>query len=496
MTDAGERTYRLEPLDASGVFLGLGFVQCGLLGGGITLAVSAISTGLPLIVAAVPVLAAVALSFARVGGRAAWEWMPLACGWVVRRVGWGGRWEAPLPLWPVDTGKPPPLPPCLGGLEIRHTPWRDGRVLGYIHDAERKAATAVVPVSASQFVVEPSSEQERLLAGWGELLGQFASDRVAVSHLAWSDLTRPSTLQDHTRWLEANRGSAADQRAMASYDRLLDVARSHSTVHDVVVTITVARDRLRRRTTTDEPASTDPIERSLCSAVDSLVRGLHSAGLEAGEPFDEVGLQRMLRLRIDPTIEASHRMDGPLTERLGLVTSASSGPLVVEPGWRHVRVDASWHRTFWAASWPRIPVPPCWLEPFISTDITRAMTVVLVPVSAYQSRRRIERDLVKLESDAATKEDQGRRVDARHRRATETLLEREQELMAGFPEMAYLGLVTVSASSEEELDDRSDEVEQIAREAGIELRILDGRQDVAWAAALPLGLAPRTLLGS
>src|SRR3546814_17987982 len=43
------------------------------------------------------------------------------------------------------------------------------------------------------------------------------------------------------------------------------------------------------------------------------------------------------------------------------------------------------------------------------------MTVVLVPVSTHQSRRRIERDLVKLESDASTKEDKGRRVDARHR---------------------------------------------------------------------------------
>jgi hypothetical protein len=28
----------------------------------------------------------------------------------------------------------------------------------------------------------------------------------------------------------------------------------------------------------------------------------------------------------------------------------------------------------------------------------------------------------------------------------------------------------------------------------MELRCLDGRQDLAWAAALPLGLAPRSLL--
>jgi len=124
------------------------------------------------------------------------------------------------------------------------------------------------------------------------------------------------------------------------------------------------------------------------------------------------------------------------------------------------------------------------------------MSVVFVPVSAWQSRRRIERDLVKLESDATTREDQGRRVGAGHQRATDTLLEREQELIAGFPEFGYVGLVTVTARTEEELDDHCEIVEQLGREAGIELRVLDGRQDIAWAAALPLGLAPRTLLAS
>jgi phenylalanine-4-hydroxylase len=137
------------------------------------------------------------------------------------------------------------------------------------------------------------------------------------------------------------------------------------------------------------------------------------------------------------------------------------------------------------------------LEPFLSADgVTRTMTVTFVPVSTYQSRRRIERDLVKLESDATTKEERGRRIDARHQRATEALLAREQELVAGFAEMAYMGLVSVAAPSKEELEQHAEIVEQLAHESGMELRVLDGRQDVAWAAALPLGLAPRGLLAT
>jgi hypothetical protein len=67
------------------------------------------------------------------------------------------------------------------------------------------------------------------------------------------------------------------------------------------------------------------------------------------------------------------------------------------------------------------------------------MTVYFQPVATHQSRRRIERDLVKLDSDAVTKEEKGRRIDARHRRATQALLDREEELVAGYPEMGYAG---------------------------------------------------------
>ncbi|HTO01242.1 MAG TPA: hypothetical protein VL068_11260, partial [Microthrixaceae bacterium] len=64
---ASERTYRLEPLDSSGIFLGLGALQCALLGSGIALGVATLTAGAPLLVAAAPVIAATAASFTRVG---------------------------------------------------------------------------------------------------------------------------------------------------------------------------------------------------------------------------------------------------------------------------------------------------------------------------------------------------------------------------------------------------------------------------------------------
>jgi hypothetical protein len=154
----------------------------------------------------------------------------------------------------------------------------------------------------------------------------------------------------------------------------------------------------------------------------------------------------------DPLTHRPGQSRGPAPD--GVVSSngspssrpSTAGPLVLESRLATRPVDGAFHRTWWIGTWPRLAVPPAWLEPFLSSGgITRSMTVYFQPVSTHQSRRRIERDLVKLESDAITKEEKGRRVDARHRRATQALLDREEELVAGYPEMGYAGLVTVSA---------------------------------------------------
>lgn len=490
-----ERTYRLEPLDSAGVFLGLGMVQCGLLGGGILMGVAALTIGLPLPFAAVPVMASAAVSFTRIGGHATWEWMPLVLGWIAARFRRGRRWHAPLPLW-TDGDDPAPMPPCLDGIDIIDIDWRAGNRLGAFRDRNRRTLTAVVPVSGPQFVVESRPEQERLLAGWGDLLGQYAVERGVVSHLSWSDLARPSGMQEHIQWLDSDQRGAPNPVAAASYLELLNAGTTTAINHEAVVTITVAKERLSRHRTSPGSAD-DQIRRALITSTEALLRGLRSAALTADDPFDAAGLQRLIRARIDPVAARPRPRRGRLVERLALVRSATAGPLVVDTRWRDLQVDASFHRTWWVGTWPRLAVPPAWLEPFLSSGgITRSMTVYFQPVPTHQSRRRIERDLVKLESDAITKEDKGRRVDARHRRATQALLDREEELVAGYPEMGYAGLVSVAARSQDELDEQSEVVEQLARETGMDLRVLDARQDLAWAASLPLGLAPSTLFAS
>jgi hypothetical protein len=292
-------------------------------------------------------------------------------------------------------------------------------------------------------------------------------------------------MRDHLGWLTTQPTSRSD--ASESYRELLDGTGALSAGHDVLVTVTVSRERL---TGTSKRADVD--ERLLAvlgKATETLMRGLRTANLLADDPLTAGEIAAVLRGRLDPT-RMRKASTGSLAERLGLVQPANAGPLAVDVQWNRLRTDGACHRTYWIAEWPRLTQHPDWMEPilaFVGTG-SRALTVLFEPVAPSTSRRRVDRDSIKLDTDATSRHEHGRRVDAGHRRLQTAVAEREAELVAGYAEVTYAGLVTVTTDDDATLRVACDECEQVAREHGLELRPLDGRHDIAFAAALPLGL--------
>ena len=482
-----QRMYRFDLLDRTGVFLGFGLVQLGLLGLGGLASTLAVTTGLPLPVAAAPALVAAAVALGRAGGERLVDVIPVAIGWVLHRR--GRRWHAPLHLLTAqgDGTDQPPLPPFLAGVRLIEAPGEWGRLAGagVVHDTTTGAMSAVVRVRGQDFALAARDEQVRLLAGWGDVLAAFATERGAVARLSWTDFTTPTGMRDHLAWLAAQPAAASE--ASASYRELLAETGALSAGHDVLVTVTATRERLtggHGRVDVD-----DRLLSSLGKAVDTLVRGLRTANLLADDPLTAGEVAAVLRGRLDPT-QMRKASTGSLAERLGLVQPANAGPLAVSVEWSRVRTDGAWHRTYWIAEWPRLTQHPDWMEPILAFvgSGSRTLTVLFEPVAPSASRRRVDRDSIKLDTDASTRAERGRRVDAGHRRLQAAVAEREAELVAGYAEVAYAGLVTVTADDEQALRAACDECEQIAREHGLELRPLEGRHDLGFAAALPLGL--------
>lgn len=502
--EAQGRTYRFPTLDRTGWLLGLSGAQCLTLGAGVLVAGLFLESQTPALLVLAPLVGAAVLAFGRWSGQLAIEWLPALARTACTRVRRQGTWTSALPRVTTSGGQDsqPVLPPFLAGLTISDAEaagW-DGLsrrlTVGVVHDAAAHTVSASLPVSGQGFSLLERDDQDRVIAGWGDALAGFCQERSPVVGVRVSEWTGPAGLGEFECFAEAQRRAAEGSPALRSYRQVLAEAAPSTTRHDVLVTVTVAMGRARRRRTgmTSQEAATTV----LLGELGLLAGRLRHAGLEVGAPLTPGRVAETLRLRFDPSgMRIKPGVAGSLAAMAGLVSRYDAGPLATATGWRHLQVDGSFHRTYWVAEWPRLDVPAGWLEPLLlHAGGIRTFALHCEPVPPSRSRRDIDRDATRLAADGEQRSRAGFRVGARHRRSEDAVLQREAELVAGHAELAYAGFITVTADDEEALEASCANYEQAAALAGLELRPLFGRQDLAFACSLPLGrgLAPRRVL--
>jgi hypothetical protein len=81
----------------------------------------------------------------------------------------------------------------------------------------------------------------------------------------------------------------------------------------------------------------------------------------------------------------------------------------------------------------------------------------------------------------------GFRVGVRHQRAKEAVTEREAELVAGYHELDFTGLLTVTAPDATALAEACADYEHAAARVGLDLRSLDAQHDFGLTCSLPIG---------
>ncbi len=162
-------------------------------------------------------------------------------------------------------------------------------------------------------------------------------------------------------------------------------------------------------------------------------------------------------------------------------------PVAGEVQWDAVRLDGTWHATYWIAEWPRSEVGADFLAPLLLTgDVRQSVSVTMEPLSPLEAARRIQQDRTADVADAELRAKGGFLRTARRRREEETLVDREVELADGHAPFRFSGYVTVSADTREELDASCGRVEQSAGQSGMELRRCFGDQQRAFVFTLPL----------
>jgi hypothetical protein len=156
--------------------------------------------------------------------------------------------------------------------------------------------------------------------------------------------------------------------------------------------------------------------------------------------------------------------------------------------WGRVQTDATWHATYWIAEWPRTDVAADFLGPLLLvSDMRRSVSVVMEPVGPLRAARKIEQARTADIADSELRRRGGFLATARRRREEEVLVEREGELADGHASFRFSGYVTVTAPDPDELELACGRMEQMAGQAGLELRRCYGDQALAFTCTLPFG---------
>lgn len=459
--------YRFGPLERRGVLLGWRGGQIATVVVGMALGLLALRTiggvagGVVTLVAA---LIALALAWWPIGGLTVEQWFPTASRW----------------LWTAAIASVSGARRSLGeGVRILDVEVEEvGRgltTLGVVHDARRRTLTAVLLLSAPGFALLGPRDKERRVAGWSSVLAALARERSAWCRVQWLFVSTP----DDARLLSAHfgRGAVLDGSAPArrSYADLLAQVAAGLMRHRVLLCLQVrpAGTGAGRRASGSGLA---PGCRMLRRELGHVQRGLRDVDLEAQGPLDAAALSRLVR------------------EQWAVRAADAAGPLWPTLGrrrWSSIEVSGTWHAAFWIAEWPRIDVGPEFLAPLLVSGSRRTVSVVMEPIDPSRATRLAQRARTADAADAELRRRAGRLGSARRSREADLATRREEELADGHGAYRFSGFLTVTAVSSVELEDACQSTLQQAAQAGLELRRLNGQQDLGVLCGLPLGIGLR-----
>jgi hypothetical protein len=515
--------YRFSPLERRGVIAGwrggqIATVAASLLVGVLALRSRPSVGGAGL--ALVSVGAGAALAFWPILGRTGEQWLPLVARWLwststgTRRqlapgprhghqstVGPDGRSVGIAVRWVSGPRRTRPRQTVFEGISLIGVPFgseQSAPDVGMIVDVRSRTATAVLAVRGHSFALLGPGDQDARIAAWAGVLSALAREGSEVHRIQLIESCLPDDGSAVRRHWSQHGVLGPESPAGRSYDALVDESSPVTRRHRVLLALSVHTARSARpiRTRGGGTAGTGAV---VTGGIRSLQQALDGAGITVDGVLGPRALARVIGEAWAPMAKSGGRNDlddGPPATTVDSGDLPSGGddrppawpwPMAVEPQWDSVHTDATWHATYWIAEWPRVEVTPDFLGPLLFSPLRRSIVLTMEPMSPSRAARQVAQARTADLADGELRRRGGFLVTARHAREKESVEDRDVELADGHAQYRFSGYVTVTVDTRDELAGACAAVEQAAGQSGIELRLLYGEQDSAFACSLPLG---------
>ena len=366
--------------------------------------------------------------------------------------------------------------------------------VGVLYDAARRTYTVVLAGRSPGFLLLEASQRDGRVASWSRVLAATACEGTRIHRIQWLVRSFPDGAGRPRRSMRERATLEASSPPVRSYEGLIDEVGRSAESREVLLAISVRAKPGRgrgllgnggfaglfggRSRTGVEQGQRATVHSESCAALlaeaASLKMRLADADVYADGPLGPGALGGVLSGAFsDPGGEAPWR--------------AWPWPMALQAEWGRVRVDGTWHATYWVEEWPRLDVAADFLAPLLLVrGARRTVSLVMEPMSPAAAARQVEQRRTAGIADAELRSRGGFLATARRLREEETLARREAELADGHGQLRFSGYVTVSAPDPDALDQGCERTLQAAAQSGLALRLCYGDQMASFAFCMPL----------
>ncbi|NNC12839.1 PrgI family protein [Planctomonas sp. JC2975] len=374
------------------------------------------------------------------------------------------------------------LPGALGDVHIIQIPGAGA----FVYNARGTLASITLQVGSSAWSLRDKGVQRAAYDGFVEWLASLENMPGLVEATCRIRVDRASTNE-----LEEYLATRVDQQSLAvsdelahDYTDLITAAAKGSMGFTNYVTLTFSTANLNAAIR-DGGGGLTGLAAVLKERVAGLEPALARARVSLHGWLTAADLDDLFAAACDPVSAAHRRERESLKHR---APEANQPVMGIDETWNNLRVDQSWHQTFWVAEWPRTDVRTGFLEPLLyAGDATRVITLQVRPVPIHKALNEVNRAQSDMETSAEIRLRLHSRVTLAHLREVEALNSREEDLVDGFGDVKIRGFITVSAETEGALARGRTEIEQASHPSRLVLASMAGQQAAGFVtSALPV----------
>lgn len=338
--------------------------------------------------------------------------------------------------------------------------------------------SVVIEVEPTGLALDDRENIDRYVANWGGWLADLGkqADVVAAS-------VTIETAPDYGVRLRQEVDSMRHPEASEASLRMMEEVKASFPQESVVTRAWIAVTFTAWRPGMTRPRKIEDMGLDLASRLGKLTEHLEQCGAGAAHPVDAQGLCEVVRSAYDPSI-AEHIAAAHARGVTPELSWSDAGPVASDAGWEWFRHDSGFSKSWVMSVAPRGTVFSNILESVLSPSPNvdrKRVTMLYRPVSAARAMDVAEKDVKQAENRAA---DGGFRASSEFAATVQTAREIAKD--AGMVNFGCVITATVLRAAD--AGPAEYEIEDLAAVSQLTIRPAYGSQDVAFTAALPLGL--------